>query len=172
MERLLRPSKLEVLPEEADASKIYDYWLKTFDTFFAAVVAATVEGERNNKDKLGLITSFLSNRTYEIIADTTTYDQARTSLYNAYHKRKNTVFARHLLMSRTQKSEESIAEYVHALKHLARNCDFQAVTAENYRDELSRDSLTSGISSANIRERLLEEDQLTFQDAIKKKPKC
>ena len=116
MECLLRPSKLEVLPEEAEASKIYDYWLKTFDTFLAAVVAATDEGERNNIDKLGLITSFLSHRTYEITADTTTYDQARMTLYNAYHKRKNSVFARHLLMSRPQKSEESIAEYVHALK--------------------------------------------------------
>ena len=71
-------------------------------------------------------------------------------------------------MNRTQKSEESIAEYVHALKQLARDRDFQAVTAENYRDELSRDAFISGISSANIRERLLEEDQLTFQNAIKK----
>ena len=70
-------------------------------------------------------------------------------------------------MSRTQKSEESIAEYVHALKQLARDCDFQAVTAENYRDELSRDAFISGISSANIYERLLE-DQLTFQNALKK----
>ena len=74
MERLLRPSKLEVLPEEAETSKTYDYWLKPFNSFLAAVVAATDEGERNNIDKLGLITLFLSHRTYESISDTTTYE--------------------------------------------------------------------------------------------------
>jgi len=114
MERLLRPSKLEALPEEPDAEKIYDYWLKTFDTFITAVVAATEEAQRNNINKLGLLTSYLSHRTYVLIADVDDYEQARTTLRNAYHKRKNVIFSRHLLMSRTQKSGESIAEYVHA----------------------------------------------------------
>ena len=95
--------------------EIYDYWLKTFDTFLAAVEAATDEGERANINTLGLLTSFLYHRTYEIIADAPNYDLARTTLRNA----------RHLLMSRTQNSSESIGEYVHSLKQLARDCNFQ-----------------------------------------------
>ena len=88
MERLLRPGKLQALPEEPEAMKIYDYWLKTFDTFLPAVEAATDEGERANIKKLGLLTSFLSHCTYEIIDDAPNYNQARTTVRNAYHKRK------------------------------------------------------------------------------------
>ena len=46
-------------------------------------------------------------------------------------------------MSRVQNSGESIAEYVHALKQLARDCEFQQVSADRYRDELTRDSFTT-----------------------------
>ena len=37
MHRFLCLSKLEVLSEKADATKVYDYWLKTFDTLFGDV---------------------------------------------------------------------------------------------------------------------------------------
>ena len=168
MERLLRPGKLETLPEEPEAAKVYDYWLCTFDTFLTTVLAAAAEEERNNVNKLGLLTSFLTHRTYELIADVADYDQARTLLDSAFHKRKNIVFARHLLMSRTQKTSESIAEFVHALKQLARDCDFRAVSADVYKDELTRDAFINGISSKDIRQRLLEEDELSFQTAVNK----
>ena len=167
MDKLLKPCKLEVLPEESEAVKVYDYWLRTFDTFLTAVEAATAEGERQNINKLGLLTSFLTHRTYELIADAANYEESRTSLRNAYHKRKNVVFARHLLMSRVQNSGESIAEYVHALKQLARDCDFQQVSADPYRDE-SRDAFINGINSSAMHQRLLEEDQLTLQTAVNK----
>ena len=142
--------------------------MRTFDTFLTAVEAATAENERGNINKLGLITSFRTHRTYELIADAATYEEARTLLRNAYHKRRNVVFARHFLMSRVQNSGESIAEYVHALKQLARDCEFQQVSADRYRDELIRDSFINGISSNAIRQRLLEEDQLTLQTAVNK----
>ena len=71
-------------------------------------------------------------------------------------------------MSRVQNSGESIAEYVHALKQLARDCEFQQVSADRYRDELTRDSFINEISSSAIRQRLLQEDQLTLQTAVNK----
>ena len=58
MDKLLKPCKLEVLPEESEAIIVYDYWLRTFDTFLTAVEAATAENERGNINKLGLLTSF------------------------------------------------------------------------------------------------------------------
>ena len=133
-----------------------------------AVEAATAEGERQNINKLVLLTSFLTHRTYVLIADAANYGEARTSLRNAYHKRKNVVFARHLLMSRVQNCGESIAEYVHALKQLARDCEFQQVSADRYRDELTKDAFINGINSSAVRRRLLEEDQLTLQTAVNK----
>ena len=33
MDRLLRPEKLETLPEDPDAAKVFEYWFKTFESF-------------------------------------------------------------------------------------------------------------------------------------------
>ena len=166
MDRLLRPGKLEVLPEEPEATRIFDHWLKTFDTFLEAVRTAAENAD--NVNKLGLLTNLLTHQTFAFIADSATYEEARETLNNAYHRRKNIVFARHLLMTRTQKPSENINEYVHALRQLARDCAFQNVTAEIYKDELTRDAFISGISSSVIRQRLLEDTNLDFQTAVKK----
>ena len=72
--------------------------------------AATPEPDRAGINKFSLLTNFLSHRTYALVADAPDYASAETALHNTYHKRKNLVFLRHLLMSRTQNSGDSIAE--------------------------------------------------------------
>ena len=71
-------------------------------------------------------------------------------------------------MTRVQKSDETIAEYVHALKTLSKDCEFNAVTAEQHQDCMTRDAFKHGITSAPIRQRLLEEDTLELNAAVKK----
>ena len=71
-------------------------------------------------------------------------------------------------MTRTQCPGESIAEYVHSLRELARDCDFVQVTAEQYRDELTRDAFINGLASSSIRQRLLEVDGIDFKTAIER----
>lgn len=166
MDRLLRPTKLDVLPDEPDATKIYQYWLKTFDVFLTEVLARADEEESVNE--LGLLTNFLTHKTYAFIADSETYQEARQALNSSYNKPKNIIFARHLLMTRSQKETETINEYVHALNQLARDCEFQNVRAEEYKDDLTRDAFISGIRSSSIRQRLLEESQLDFKSAVEK----
>ena len=41
MDRLLRPEKLETLPEDPDAAKVFEYWFKTFENFLSAVTNVT-----------------------------------------------------------------------------------------------------------------------------------
>ena len=69
-------------------------------------------------------------------------------------------------MTRTQRPGESITEYVHSLRELARDCDFVQVTAEQYRDELTRDAFINGFALSSIRQRLLEVDGIDFKSAI------
>jgi len=166
MDKLLRPSKLEILPEEPEAIKVYDYWLKTFDSFLEAVTAAAENADGINK--LGLLTNFLTHQTYSFIAEATTYDDACEALKIAHHKRQNVVFTGRLLMTRVQNPTESIDEYVHVLRQLTRDCEFQDVNARTYQDELTRDAFINGINSSIIRQRLLEEEQLDLTSAIKK----
>ena len=60
------------------------------------------------------------------------------------------VFARHLLMTRTQSPTKTIEELVHALRQLARDCEFQNVNAENSKNEMTRDAFINGINSSEI----------------------
>ena len=166
MDRLLKPDKLDVLPEEADSTKVYEYWLKTFESFIAEVERNAQEGA--NVDKLALLTNFLTPRTYPYISNATSYENAKTALRNTFCKRKNVVFARHVLMTRVQRTDESIAEYVHNLQTLAKDCDFEAVTAQEHKDMLTRDAFINGLTSARIRLRLLEEDELDLRTAVKR----
>ena len=54
------------------------------------------------------------------------------------------------------------------LKRLSQECECQAVSAERYRLELMRDVFVTGIQSHVIRQRLLEESALNFEDAFRK----
>ena len=51
---------------------------------------------------------------------------------------------------------------------LSQNCSFTAVTALEYKDAMKTDSFISGFSSNIIRQRLLENQTLTFVKAYKK----
>ena len=117
MDRLLKLEKFDTLPEDSVSTKIFNYWLRTFEEFIATVAANTGENEEINK--LALLTNFLTHKIYSFIAEAATYDEAKTALIRAYHKQKNVVFARHILMARTQRPGESIAEYVHSFRELA-----------------------------------------------------
>ena len=119
MDHFLRPNKIEVLPEESDAAKVFDHcWLQTFNTFLEAISAAA----ENAYDVIDILSTaqnlFFHCRCYH-------YQEARNSLTNVYHMRKNIVFARHLLMTQTQSPTETVEEFVHVLRQLARDGEFQ-----------------------------------------------
>ena len=84
-----------------------------------------------------------------------------------YCKRPNKIFPRHYLALRRQESGESIDQFLVALKKLSKDCNFQTVTVEVYRDELVRDCFISGLSSSYIRQRLLEPKILTQDEAYR-----
>ena len=73
----------------------------------------------------------------------------------------------HLLVSRHQSSNESIAEYLQALKTLSKDCTFGNVTAQQYQEELVCNSFINGLSSAFIQQCLLENDELSIDHAFK-----
>ena len=69
-------------------------------------------------------------------------------------------------MTTTQRPGESIAEYVLSLRELAKDCDCVQVTAEQYKDEFTRDAFIYGLASFSIRQRLLEGDDIDFKTSI------
>ncbi|XP_064080564.1 uncharacterized protein LOC135197423 [Macrobrachium nipponense] len=116
-------------------------------------------------DKLRALVNCVSPSVYELIEDCSTFESAIAKLESAYVKLPNEVFARHVLATRRQQSGESLDEFLRELHKLSKDCNFQAVTAEQYRQELVRDAFINGIASAFIRQRLLENKSLNLEAA-------
>ena len=65
--------------------------------------------------------------------------------------------------SKNRKPEESVVEYVAELRKLAQDCNFGDTLTV-----MLRDRLVCGINEDSIQRRLLSEDGLTFESALKK----
>ena len=74
------------------------------------------------------------------------------------------MYARHLLATFKQRPGETLDEFLVELKTLTKDCNFANITAEQYRSESTRD--INGISSNNIRQRLLENITLDSNNAF------
>ena len=176
MDRLLKPQILNADPGDPFAYKHYKHWIKTFTSFADAVEQSlrlpTAEQNADDLDrvvdKLALLHCYLSPEIFDLIEESATYDNAKTVLDQTILKQKNATYSRHLLLTREQKPGESIAEYSRELKSLAKDCDWRAVSAQEFQSELTRDAFITGITSSFIKQRLLEEDALTLEDAISK----
>ena len=70
MDRFLRSSKLEVIPEEPDAAKVFKHWLRTFDTIVETIGAAAENAD--NANKRVLFANYLAHKTCFFIVDATT----------------------------------------------------------------------------------------------------
>ena len=57
-------------------------------------------------------------------------------------------------------------EFQQNLQSLSKDCNFRAVTGEEYRQEMVRDSFMNGLISTSIRRRLLENRELDLQTAF------
>jgi len=53
-----------------------------------------------------------------------------------------------------------------ALLVLSKDCNFRDLTAEEYKNELVRDTFIGGLSSHDIRHRLLENNELSLDRAF------
>ena len=163
MGKLLRPATLTEDPGSATALKTWRHWKRTWDFFLDSLPTPT-EGAGPNK--LAHLINLLAPNIYEIIADSTTYDEAIQTLEAVYDKPKNETFARFLLSSCKQEVGQSLDQYLQTLKTLAKDCNFTNVSAEQHKEEAIRDAFISGLSSNHIRQRLLERSKLSLETAF------
>ena len=160
------PKCLDLDASAPEADKIWKHWRKKFDNYIEECTEATSDSGRQ-PNKLRSLTNCVSHSVYEHIDELRTYEECIAKLEALYCKAPNELFARHLLATRQQEPGESIDEFLLSLKKLSKNCNFKAVSADGYRSELVRDSFISGLSSAYIRQRLLENATLTQDEAYK-----
>ena len=158
MAKYLKPKVLEISPA-INASAAFLHWNKTFDNF---LVSAKIE----DGEKLAVLINYVSSEVYESIIDCPTFKDAMGTLKSLYVKKKNEVFARHLLTTSRQEASESLSQYFQRLKLLARDCDFKAVSALEHSNQAVRGAFIGGILSSSIRQRLLESATLSMDQAF------
>ena len=74
MDKILKPEKLRLDPNDAEASKRFKHWKRCFENYFAECVTVT-SGNGESKKLQALINS-LSSDNYEYIDECETYTEA------------------------------------------------------------------------------------------------
>ncbi|XP_059823926.1 uncharacterized protein LOC132393115 [Hypanus sabinus] len=162
MEPVLRPDRLDLDRQDPDAALAFEHWLACFQSYLAEL-RATEPAVMHR-----ILLSRVSSKVYSFIRDLPTYEGALDALKRQYLRPVNTVYARHRLATRQQRPGESCAEFLRALQTLVRACDCKTLTAEQHAELLVRDAFVTGLRSVYMRQRLLENSDLTLSSAIEK----
>ena len=92
MDKLLKPSKVEMDPHSPDAELIFKHWLQTFQRFCTAATLAQPENEQDNFDSYGLLVNYLSPNIFPYIEETDSYNRAIEILKATFIKPKKVIF--------------------------------------------------------------------------------
>ena len=161
MDKVLRPDRFDVEPNDEKTTKQWRHWYKTFGNFLRSI-----DGQNQNLNKLNVLTNFVSPEVYELFCDADTYDAAIATLKRTYDKQPNEIFARHKLSTRKQQNGETLDSFMQALQSLSKDCQFREVSANEYREEAVRDAFINGLHDSEIRQRLLENRTLDLETAF------
>ncbi|XP_066910469.1 uncharacterized protein [Clytia hemisphaerica] len=175
MDKLLRPKVFETDSNDPNAEKLYRHWKMTFANYIETSIPAIPEGAENavnqlaniERKKLFALFNNISADIFDIVSEAANYDNAIQLLDAAYIKPASVVYNRHKLITCKQGPSQTIDTFKQELQRLSKNCNFQQITAEEYRQQYVRDAFINGISSAHIRQRLLENiGELSLDDAF------
>ena len=155
---LLKPERLDLDPNSPTAAKVWKYWLRTFNNFIA-------ECGNGAPDKYRTIINLMTHNVFDYVEDCVAFYSVVKTVQNLYIKTPNEIFARHLLANRRQQSGESLDAFHQQLRKLSKACNLKDVTADQYREELVRDSFINGLSLPPIRQRLLENTTRSLEQA-------
>lgn len=96
------------------------------------------------------------------------YEGAVKKLEQLFIKRKNTEYARYILLSRKQSAQESTEAFAASIQQLSRDCQLHAVTEEEYTQELLLSAFVLGLRDDSLRQKLFQTpaELLTFESAL------
>ena len=166
LNELLKPVRFDADPHSPKAAKQLKLWLKVFTDFLERCASAAEAQEAPAPNQLQILFAYVSADIYEYIEDCESFDAAIAKLKTIFIKPPNVIFARHPLATRKQQPGETLEDFYQSLHILSKDCGLRNVTAEEYRNELVRDAFINGLSSHSIRQRLLENDQLSVTQAF------
>ena len=150
------------------AGNIAENWRK-FKQEFELYLVATGLDTKTSRHKIALLLHVARKQAidvYNTFSFTEEEDGDFDSViekFNSYcNPMKNETYERYVFHSRKQLQGEPIEQFVTDLKLKAQTCQF-----ENLKDSMIRDRLVLGVTNTRVRERLLREENLNLEKAVK-----
>ncbi|XP_075150535.1 uncharacterized protein LOC142224639 [Haematobia irritans] len=148
-----------------DIAKEWKTWHTKFKIFLRA---SNLESETDQR-KVALLLHHLGTQSLDVFnsfdmdIDTVKYADLVMKLCSYFTPWINIVMERYKFFTYKQQEEQSVDEYVTALKNLSLSCEFGGL-----RNDLVRDIYICGLSAkmGHVRERLLTEDNISLERAV------
>ncbi|XP_031332335.1 uncharacterized protein LOC116167827 [Photinus pyralis] len=145
-----------------------DNWV-FFRQKFAIYLKATTLEKEEDSSKAALLLNMVGDRVIQIYnnlvfekpEDKDSYTKIFDKLNEYFIPTKNVTYERNVFFTREMGIDETVDEYVNALRHLSSSCEFQDLT-----DSLIKDRLVLGIQDRSVKDRLFRESNVDLKKAI------
>ncbi len=157
------PSPPPFLSGSGEPPLPFDTWQKIFQNYMI-VIQATGDAwpEARRRAVLLHCLGTEGQRLFYTLPDTgTTFDEAMTALQKHFVPKVNVVACRHTFRQRVQRADETITQYIAALRALVAPCAFGQMEGE-----MLHDQLIANVSLTAVKDKLLLEEDLTLEKAI------
>ena len=154
------------LPEKLESKKPEEWrrWIERFECYH---IAAGLD-EKDGKVQINTLVYAMGGnandllKSFQIQEDDMNYKNVVEQFASHFVGRSNIIFERARFNKRVQGKKESVLDFVEDLYKLADSCQFGSL-----KDELIRDRIVVGIRNANLSQRLMQDEKLTLDKAVR-----
>ena len=154
--------------DDDQARTLWSEWCERLDQFYIANGLDKAKEADKAKCK-AIFLSRVGRKCYSLIRtlchpdkpDTKTLVQLRTLVREHLSPAPIVIAERYVFFNRRQTADESVAEFLNALRKLAETCNFEA-----FRDQALRDMFVIGLRDRETQSKLLKEANLTLTNAF------
>ena len=150
-------------------SESWSKWLRAFEFY----MKACRRNQEADSIRIATLLTVMGSDGQDIYStfdfeDEETYDAVISKFTHYCQPQSNETFLRHRFRTRIQGEGEDLDHFINSLRQLVKKCGYDCPAYdETINDSVIRDQIVLGVRDPNLRERLLREDKLTLDKAIK-----
>ena len=164
MDRLKPPEEMNFSTTDTNLPERWAKWKQSMELFLSLSLA-----DKEEKEQLRAVLYIIGQQGRDIYNTMTFAEDEQNKLTPLFKKfddfckpKQNITVERYKFNTHTQKTDQTIDEYVMELKLIAKNCGYGELE-----DDLVRDRIVCGVTSGQIKERLLREEELTLEKTMR-----
>ena len=153
-------------PDKLDSKKPEE-WKRWIERFECYRIAAGLDAKEEKVQINTLVYAMGRNaneifKSFQLTEEDQVYETAKQRFETHFVGRTNVIFERARFNKRVQGAQESVIDFIEILFTLAETCQFGTL-----KEELIRDRIVVGIRNAVLSQKLMQDDTLTLDKAVK-----